>query len=139
MQQLKTIFRKISPSNSISRFKLSEPKKQKDWWTPIWKGLVTDERSKHRKRMGASVWLFLYLLTYTNRKTGIVRKKQATIAEETGYPIRTIQRHLKRLSQAKYITFLDSGHFPQIRIEKWKLFYHSNSTNDDASPSTKND
>lgn len=122
MQPLKAIIRKIPPSKSTSQSRFQTSKYKKDWWTPIWRGLIVDENSKHRKAMGASLWLFLYLLTYTNRKTGIVRKKQATIVQETGYPLRTVQRHLKRLSQGGYITYLDSGHFPPIRIEKWKLF-----------------
>jgi hypothetical protein len=125
MQSFKTIIRKIPPFKSGLQPPLRKSKG--DWWTPIWKGLVTDVNSKHRRSMGASLWLFLYLLTYTNRKTGIVRKKQATIVQETGYPLRTVQRYLKRLSQAGYITYLDSGHYPPIRIEKWKLFHHSNS------------
>lgn len=126
MQPLKTIIRKIPPP----KFNSQVVKPKGDWWTPIWKGLVTDENSKHRRAMGASLWLFLYLLTYTNRKTGTVRKKQATIVQETGYPLRTVQRHLKRLSEAGYITYLDTGHFPPLRIEKWKLFNRPNSAYD---------
>lgn len=100
-------------------------KNSKGWWTPIWKGLSSDSGGKHRKAMGASFWTYLYLLTFTNRKTGIVSRKQETIAEETGLPLRTIQRHLKRLSSQKYITLLKPQTYSQIRIEKWKLFNHS--------------
>ena len=95
------------------------------WWTPIWKGLSTDSGGKHRKAMGASLWTYLYLLTYTNRKNGIVRRSQETIAKETGLPLRTIQRHLKRLASQNYITLLGKEVYPQIRIEKWKLFKHT--------------
>ena len=94
------------------------------WWTPIWKGLATDTDGKHRQAMGLSIWIYLYLLTHTNRQTGIVRKKQETIAKETGVPLRTVQRHLKRLISQKYITILSSEKYQQIRIEKWKLFNH---------------
>jgi DNA-binding transcriptional ArsR family regulator len=100
-------------------------KNGKGWWTPIWKGLATDTRGKHRKAMGASLWTYLYLLTYTNRKNGIFNRKQETIAKETGLPLRTIQRHLKRLAAREYITLLKPQTYPQIRIEKWKLFNHS--------------
>ncbi len=97
---------------------------QKDWWTPIWKGLSSDIDGKHRKAMGLSIWIYLYLLTYANRKTGIFSRKQKTIVKETGLPLRTIQRHLKRLAVQKYITLETSERPLQIRIEKWKLFRH---------------
>ncbi len=100
-------------------------KNGKGWWTPIWKGLSSDSGGKHRKAMGASLWTYLYLLTFTNRKTGIVSRKQETIAKETGLPLRTIQRHLKRLASQNYITLLKYEKYSQIRIEKWKLFNHS--------------
>ena len=97
---------------------------QKNWWTPIWKGLLSDIDGKHRKAMGLSIWIYLYLLTYVNRKTGIFSRKQKIIAQETGLPLRTIQRHLKRLAVQNYITLLPSERPLQIRIEKWKLFKH---------------
>lgn len=114
-------FQHIS-SNQL-RLKLNQ--KDLNWWTPLWKGLVTDENAKHRKAIGSSIWLYLYLLTYTNRKSGIVRKKKTTIAQETGYPRRTIQRQLKRLAAGGYITIVDSVRPAAIRIEKWKAFNHS--------------
>ena len=100
-------------------------KSSKGWWTPIWKGLSTDSGGKHRKAMGASLWTYLYLLTYTNRSTGIVHRSQKTIAQETGLPPRTIQRHLRQLAAQKYITLLSREKYARIRIEKWKLFKHS--------------
>ena len=103
---------------------LPSEKRSKGWWTPIWKGLATDVDGKHRKAMGASLWTYLYLLTYTNRANGVVRRRQETIARETGLPLRTIQRHLKRLAAQKYITLLKPETYSQIRIEKWKLFKH---------------
>lgn len=100
---------------------------QKGWWTPIWKGLATDTKGKHRKAMGLSIWLYLYLLTFTNRKTGFFTRRQDTIAKETGLPLRTIQRYLKRLATQKYITLETTQKPLQIRIEKWKLFNYSKS------------
>jgi DNA-binding transcriptional ArsR family regulator len=132
MQPLKTILHVNPRYNTIpQQLKLRIGKTGKGWWTPVWKGLVADSRGSHRTAMGASLWLYLYLLACANRKTGIVRKKHATMSSETGYPLRTIQRHLKRLSSAGYITFVDSGYPPQIRIEKYKLFHHSQSLGND--------
>ena len=138
MQPLKTIFQSSQRYKAIpQQLKLRIGSAGRGWWTPVWKGLIADSSSTHRKAMGASLWLYLYLLAYANRKTGVVRKKQATMSGETGYPLRTIQRHLKRLSSKGYITFLDSGYQPQIRIEKYKLFYHSpSSVNDQYSKSS---
>jgi hypothetical protein len=102
-------------------------KRSNGWWTPIWKGLATDSGGKHRKAMGASLWTYLYLLSYTNRTNGTVRRKQETIAKDTGLPLRTVQRHLRRLASEKYITPLSRETYPQIRIEKWKLFNHGGS------------
>lgn len=123
MQRFNQIIRKIP----YKQKQLPLRKNVKGWWTPIWKGLATDTQAKHRKAMGASLWTYLYLLTYTNRKNGIVRRTQETIAKETGLPLRTIQRHLKQLASKKYITLLKSEKYSQIRIEKWKLFNHPNS------------
>jgi len=121
MKQFNQIARKIPYRQKQLPFR----KNSKGWWTPIWKGLSSDSRGKHRQAMGASLWTYLYLLTYTNRKTGVVSRKQETIAQETGLPLRTIQRHLQRLAAQKYITLVGKETYPQIRIEKWKLFNHS--------------
>lgn len=120
MKRFDQILRKISPEQF-----LPPQKTGKGWWTPIWRGLSTDSGGKHRKAMGASLWTYLYLLTYTNRKTGIVSRSRQIIAKETGLPLRTVQRHLRRLALQKYITLIGKETYPQIRIEKWKLFKHS--------------
>lgn len=123
MQQLKS-FLKTRQRNSLRQnpaFAISK-KRERHWWTPLWKGLVFDAESRHRQRMGAALWLYLYLLTCANRKSGTVHKKQTTIARETGYPLRTIQRHLHRLNREEYILMENSIRPPKIRIAKWKLF-----------------
>jgi hypothetical protein len=121
MQRFNQILRKIPDRQKQLLLK----KKAKGWWTPVWKGLAADIDGKHRKAMGASLWTYLYLLTFTNRKTGTVSRPLETIAKETGLPLRTIQRHLKQLSSKKYITLLKPQTYSQIRIEKWKLFKHT--------------
>lgn len=98
---------------------------KKNWWTPIWRGLVADAEGKHRQRMGSALWLYLYLLAYSNRKTGIVRRTQASIAEDTGYPLRTIQFNLQKLRLQGYLTSERSGRYLKIQICRWKAFNHS--------------
>jgi hypothetical protein len=123
MQKFNQIIRKIP-----DRQKQLIPRiNRKGWWTPVWKGLSADLQGKHRKAMGASLWTYMYLLTYTNRRTGIVSRRLEIIARETGLPLRTIQRHLKQLASKKYITLLKPQKYSQIRIEKWKLFKHPDS------------
>jgi hypothetical protein len=126
MQRFNQIIRKIPDKQK----QLLLQKNRKGWWTPVWKGLAADVQSKHRKAMGATLWTFLYLLAYTNRKTGIVSRRQEIIAKETGLPLRTIQRHLKQLASKKYITLMKPQTYSQIRIEKWKLFNHPNANED---------
>lgn len=93
------------------------------WWTPVWRGLSADPKSKHRLAMGPSVWLFLYLLSYANRKTGLVRRRIDQIVADTAYPRRTIQRNLERLVQKDYISLDRSHRELNIIIKRWKGFH----------------
>ena len=72
--------------------------------------------------MGSAVWIYLYLLTYANRKTGIVRRTQQAMVQDTGYPLRTIQFNLHKLNQRGYLTKKQEGRYLKIQIEKWKAF-----------------
>lgn len=118
----------ISPSlfeRRLAYHKLAAASKSKNlpnWWTPVWRGLIADRRSKHRRAMGPALWLYLYLLTYANRKNGIVRRKLRVISEDTGYSPRTVQLHLNRLRREKYLSSERSGRYLKIQIEKWKAF-----------------
>ncbi len=97
-------------------------RKPQSWWTPFWRGLVADSSSKHRRAMGPAIWIYLYLLTYANRKTGIVRRTQESMHHDTGYSIRAIQSHLQRLKRHGYIRTEHSGRYLTIYITKWKGF-----------------
>src|SRR5688500_5299864 len=110
------------PSLRIKRFITRRTNGSRHWWTPVWRGLTADPESRHRKRMGSSLWLYLYLLTYTNRKTGFARRKLSQIRDDTGYPTRTIQRHLKQLKEKNYITAARSNQYLHIKIKRWKSF-----------------
>lgn len=112
----------FNTKSSLFEIRGNQLKAKGNWWTPLWQGLVRDQTSKHRKAMGVAVWLYLYLLIYTERKTGIVRRTIQKIHQETGYPLRTIYRYLRILSTNKYITILESKPNLIIRIEKWKEF-----------------
>ncbi len=108
--------------SSLFKFRFEKLNKKRNWWIPLWCGLVKDKSSKHRIRMGNAIWLYLYLLIYTERKTGLVRRIIKTIQKETGFSNRTIYRHLNRLAYHQYITIIESRPILLIRIEKWKEF-----------------
>ena len=110
--------------NEIYKLQLKQKPAKNSWWFPLWKGLIVDENAKHRIRMGTSIWLYLYLLFSVNRKTGITYKKQKDMAIELGFSIRTIQKHLLRLSSNNYIIIEKQSKPQKIQITKWKLFNH---------------
>lgn len=95
---------------------------RKDWWTPLWRGLIIDPDAKHYKAIGKSIWLYLYLLLFAKRATGNVRKSISTIAEETGIDKRTLQRHLSILRKTGYVTLDRSERVFTLTIRNWKPF-----------------
>ncbi len=94
----------------------------KNWWIPLWRGLVADKERKHWLKMGNAIWLFLYLLFYVDRRTGVVRRRVMTISDDTGLPTRTVKHYLARLRGGGYITTRATGRAQIIEIQKWKLF-----------------
>lgn len=105
---------------------LYKRKATKSWWFPIWKGLIIDANAKHRKKMGTSIWFYLYLLFSTNRRNGTVSKKQKDIAKDLGLTVRTIQKQLLRLRKNNYITVEKQVKTPKITITKYKVFNQNN-------------
>lgn len=93
---------------------------QKNWWAPVWKGLVMDDRACHFERMGNALWLFLYFLINANRRTGILVRKVRTISVDTGIQRRRIFQWLNILREGDYISTKSSGRCLVITIRKWK-------------------
>jgi hypothetical protein len=91
---------------------------EKDWWAPIWSGLVLDP--KHQMRMDRAIWVYLYLQTYADRKTGRLFRKYQAIADETGRSFNTIRRHMEKLSSLGYIELNRKQYGFEIQITKWK-------------------
>ncbi len=69
----------------------------KQWWAPVWLGLVADCQAKHYRKMKSAVWLYLYLVLHANRATGVLLRKINTICSDTGLPRDTIIRWLALL------------------------------------------
>ncbi len=95
-------------------------KSKKDWWAPVWKGLVADPEGKHYRRMKNAVWLFLYLLLNADRRNGLLFRKVKTICSDTGLPRDTILRWLGALKDGGYICTKNTGRFLSIVVKKWK-------------------
>lgn len=51
----------------------------KQWWAPLWKGLIMDPTATHYRHMKNALWLFLYLVLNAGRTTGTVSRKVQTI------------------------------------------------------------
>ncbi len=115
--------RKISDSPLKSFTKRMEKEKfieKKRWWAPVRNGLVMDEGAVHFRKMGNSLWLFLYLLLNANRGTGILMRRVKTISLDMGLPRSTTFRWLKTLREGGYVQTHCSGRSLTIQISKWR-------------------
>ncbi len=116
VQRLDSMF----PNLNGNQLKQTSAVLQKNWWTPVWSGLVLDNEAKHKKAIRQAIWLYLYLLTVANRGNGQLFRRLNTIARETGFHPRSIERWLKGLREKGYIETLSTGRYLQISITRWK-------------------
>jgi DNA-binding transcriptional MocR family regulator len=93
---------------------------QKQWWAPVWKGLVMDSEAKHYRSMKNAVWLYLYLLLNANRKTGILMRKIETTCNDMGVSRDTVQRWLRSLRRGGYVETVNTGRSLTIQVTRWK-------------------
>jgi hypothetical protein len=93
---------------------------QKQWWAPVWKGLVMDVEAKHYRMMKNAVWLYLYLLLNANRKTGTLMRKIGTVSKDMGVTRDTVLRWLKVLRSGGYIETVNTGRSLTIQVTRWK-------------------
>ena len=70
--------------------------------------------------MRQAVWLYLYFLVVANWRHGTLFRKLSTIAAETGFNPRTVQRWLRALRRAGYIVTRSNGRSLLISITKWR-------------------
>ena len=78
----------------------------KNWWRPLWSGLVIDLDGKHSKQMKTSVWLFLYFLVMANSQTGTLVKTYAEISKEMGRKEKTIRKWMNHLMREGYVVVM---------------------------------
>ncbi|WAC06743.1 MAG: helix-turn-helix domain-containing protein [Thermodesulfobacteriota bacterium] len=96
------------------------PNNRKDWWTPVWKGLVVDQEAKHYRRMKNALWLFLYLLLHANRNDGHLLRKIKTLCRDMCLKRGMILRWLALLKKHGYISTRNTGRYLSIQVKKWK-------------------
>ena len=91
---------------------------EKNWWTPVWHGLVDDPEGKHLRRMKGAFGLFVYLLSHADRGTGRVYRYPVSAGkipedwwtdietlnhsdrERTGWPSQKPERLVERILHA---------------------------------------
>lgn len=93
---------------------------QKQWWAPVWKGLVVDADAKHYRLMKNAVWLYLYLLVNANRRTGILMRRIETVSNDMGVTRDAVLRWFKVLRQGSYIETINTGRSLTIQVTRWK-------------------
>src|SRR5262245_23673763 len=93
---------------------------QKQWWAPVWKGLVMDAQGKHYRKMKNALWLYLYLLLNANRKTGLLMRKIKTLSNDMGVSRDTALRWLNVLRKGGYIETVNTGRSLTIQVTRWK-------------------
>ena len=93
---------------------------QKQWWIPVWTGLVSDGNAKHYRKMKTAIWLFLYLLAFTDSRSGFLKRKISAISTDMGIPRDTIIRWLNILRKGGYITTEKTGRCLHIQVTRWK-------------------
>jgi hypothetical protein len=92
----------------------------KQWWAPVWLGLVADSQAKHYRKMKNAVWLYLYLVLHANRANGALIRKTSTISSDMGLPRDTVIRWLTLLRKKGYIATVNTGRCLTIQITGWK-------------------
>ncbi len=100
----------------------AEPAACRNWWAPIWQGLVLDEEGRHYKQMGSAIWLFAYFILCADRQTGTLKRKAATISRQMGVKVRTVRSWLNVLRLGGYVETANGGRSLLIRIKKWKTY-----------------
>lgn len=93
---------------------------QKQWWTPVWTGLVMDREARHYRKMGKAIWLFLYLFLNADRRSGFLAVKVKTISSKMGIKPDTIARWLNILREEGYIATQNTGRGLLIQIKGWE-------------------
>ncbi len=108
--------------------------RQKHWWAPVWRGLVVDPDGKHYRRMKSAVWLFLYLILHSDRRTEKLKRKYRTVAQEMGISPRTARKWLTTLRDQGYVRAQGNGRCLRIEVKLWKTLEGEHKQNIQSGP-----
>lgn len=102
--------------------KVWSKKKNKDqveskFWCHMWNGLPT---AKHEKKMGITIWLYLWFLANVDREKGTVIIRQKDLAEENNLKLPALCWRLKILRNEGYIRTEQYGNYTRFKITKWR-------------------
>ncbi len=90
----------------------------KKTWIKVKRGLLTDPR--HRRTLGARIWLYLHIIDRANWDKGAVLEwRDVDEADALDMPVRTLREQRKQLQADGYITCNQAQHSQQIVIHKW--------------------
>ncbi len=118
----KVLTRKGALFEAAQERQKAEGEVYRDWWAPVWQGLVLDREGRHYRQMGSAIWLFAYFILCADRQTGSLRRKMVTISRQMGVKTRTVRAWLRILRQVGYIETVNSGRSLLIKIRKWKTY-----------------
>ena len=76
--------------------------------------------------MGHAIWLYSYLVTYADRESGELMRRNETIAQEIDVPLRTLERWFGVLRKKKYICTQKLQRGFLIKIQNWRSIGHKN-------------
>lgn len=91
---------------------------------PIFQGLVGDPNAKHYHRIKQAIWFYLYLIAYSNLKTGKLIASLSDVSEQMGIQEDTISSWLGHLKKLNYVTSTKQDDKCLFRITKWKNIFN---------------
>ncbi len=97
---------------------------------PLFQNIVADGTGQHHRRIRHAIWLYLYLLTLANIKTGKLTTRIADIANATGISEETVRSWLGHLKKWHYVSVVKNRDGFQFKINRWKEITNVN----DADP-----
>gem|GEM_PF-2243160 len=87
---------------------------------PLFQGLIADPQAKHYNRMKGSVWLYLYLIAFSNLRSGKLIARLSNIAADMGLPEETLRSWLGHLRKWHYVDVEKQGDALLFKIMKWQ-------------------
>jgi hypothetical protein len=89
----------------------------KKTWIKVKRGIL---EAKHRRKLGITVFLYLYILDNVNWDTGIIYEwTDEAAAEELEIPLSTLRDHRRKLEDELYIQTTQKSRCLEISVRNW--------------------